>query len=182
MPRPESAAGLRASNVLTLNIPEMFVPEFSQPDTRPPAFPKPDPPPTPAWKNPDDGKVVELPMPGTARISMIEMSMAVPVVVRRSKSSGIPEIVIPGMVIPGMSRDRSMGKNSAMEIPPIIEAGISTAGISSGMESAIEIAGIMIDFILRSRGILKLMSPVVMLVCGMPIANLKPVRSGSGKG
>ncbi|CKQ90618.1 Uncharacterised protein [Mycobacterium tuberculosis] len=164
LPKPEITAGAEPS-VLTLNMPEMSTPEFSTPDARLPALPRPEsvptigleawfskpdtpapklampePPPPPVLKKPDDGSSVELPKPGSAGMSMIEMLMG-PALLRTSKFSGIGSILVPVMVTAGMSTDTSIGTTSDIEIPLIVEAGMSIGGMSMGMDWLNEIAG-----------------------------------------
>ncbi|CKN24023.1 Uncharacterised protein [Mycobacterium tuberculosis] len=65
-------------NAPTLSKPE--TPEaadarFHRPDVLPPTLPNPDAVPAPVLKKPDDGLVVEFPMPGAAGMSMTGMVM-----------------------------------------------------------------------------------------------------------
>ncbi|CKU98477.1 Uncharacterised protein [Mycobacterium tuberculosis] len=69
---------------------------FQKPDPPEPTFPKPDVPPVPLLKKPDDGVVVEFPKPGVPAIS-IGMLIG-PRLPDTSMPNGIAGIVIGGVV------------------------------------------------------------------------------------
>ncbi|SON64057.1 hypothetical protein MSIMFI_05589 [Mycobacterium simulans] len=176
LPSPEITAGTPVPSELTLNRPEIPVPELSKPETSVPAlptpetapnsdpgawfnhpdtfepkFPIPDPPPPPKLKKPDDGMVVEFPKPRVAGMSIIEMSIG-PAWARTSKSNGIAAKVVRGIDSAGISNDKLIGSESAIEIPSTIDAGISIGGISIGIVSPTEIASRVMGSMTRSSG------------------------------
>ncbi|CKM26869.1 Uncharacterised protein [Mycobacterium tuberculosis] len=123
--RPETLAGVERFTVLVLKKPDTELPRFAQPDCSeprfwkpefpiallkplfqtpelpPPTFWKPDVPPVPELKKPDEGLVVEFPMPGAGSILrkvIVRLSRA-PTMLMRTVTVGPPMVrVIVGTV------------------------------------------------------------------------------------
>ncbi|VBA51060.1 hypothetical protein LAUMK191_02112 [Mycobacterium attenuatum] len=78
-------------------LPRLLSVLFHKPELFAPKFPKPDVPPVPELKNPDDGLLVEFPKPGPAgmsRILIVPLSMA-PTTLIGTVTRGPPIAIVP---------------------------------------------------------------------------------------
>ncbi|CKS80078.1 Uncharacterised protein [Mycobacterium tuberculosis] len=170
LPMPETTAGVPGGNPPVLYSPDTPEPKFSTPDpsepklAKPepapatsvcawfhqpelpaPKFPKPDTPPSPELKKPDDGAVVVLPKPGVAGI-LTPLIRIGPTVTLAPRFSGMRSIVIGGGLKPSIWPSMSIVSGSGaagMVKPGIVNPSVPIDALAS---SASGLLGILMPF------------------------------------